>query len=119
MLNEERARAAGTGSFETVSQLVGTRGGVVTERTPGQRQVPALPQCCVAHRMAAIGVLETLVFNDSLATFDHLLDASDGCALPGPDAIDELRHGYREWLLGHLGDAIDDACALLEAEVAA
>lgn len=83
------------------------------------KSTPTLPHCCSTHRLAGLDVIETLFINDTLASFDKMRDHEDGCAWPAADAVEALRHTYRPWILGHIGDAIDFACDLLEQEVTA
>ncbi|MEX2659704.1 MAG: hypothetical protein WD232_08405 [Acidimicrobiales bacterium] len=90
----------------------------MADRTPALRQVPALPQCCVHHRLAALDVVETMFVNDTLANYDRMLDPVGG-AWPADAAVAALRTTYKPWILGHIGDAIDLAIDLLDQEVAA
>ena len=91
----------------------------MADRTADTLRTPALPQCCVTHRLAALEVVETVFVTDVLASYDRRRDHADGCAWPADAAVDALRHGYKSWVLAHIADAIDLACDLLELEVAA
>jgi len=77
-------------------------------------RTPAIPQCCVDHRLAVLDAVEILFFNDTLASFDRLRDHEDGCGWPPSDAIDALREGYRPWIVDRVGGAIDLAISYLE-----
>ena len=86
---------------------------------PAGTRTPALPQCCVTHRLAALEVVETVFVTDVLASYDRRRDHADGCAWPADAAVDALRHGYKAWMAAIIADAIDFACDLLDQEVAA
>lgn len=87
----------------------GRKGFVVSEPTP------ALPRCCVTHRLAGVDVLETMLVNDVRSTHDEMV----GNGWPPEAALDSVRNDYRSWVLGRFGDAIELGCALIELEVTA
>lgn len=75
---------------------------------------PTIPRCCAAHRLGALDLLDALIANDVIATFDRLLE-DDWSA----DQAGTALRLYREWMLGRVAGAIDFGLELLDLEVAA
>ncbi len=75
----------------------------------------ALPQCCGDHRCRALDALDTVVVNDVIITFDEMVASG----WPVRDALDAIRHDYRDWLLQRFRHAIDFSLGLLDMETAA
>ncbi len=75
---------------------------------------PTIPQCCPAHRIEALDVLDVVIANDVLANYDEMSRAG----WPRDAAIDALGT-YRAWMLDRVGAAVDFGLGLLDLEVVA